>query len=135
MQAPSITYKFVIPNPVLSVPRVIGCRPVTLLPYTNNAKTLISTHCQQQHIIPCMMTHQFLHSTAKVLQENKENVILRGAGAARVFEVNHDYYTIEVCLLPSQDCGAAGPTIAPCPVSRRHCIGSFSVGERDRLTA
>lgn len=30
---------------------------------------------------------------------NRENVVLRGAGKDRVLEINHDFYTIQVCLL------------------------------------
>lgn len=30
---------------------------------------------------------------------NRDNVVIRGAGENRIFEINHDYYTIEVCVL------------------------------------
>lgn len=42
---------------------------------------------------------------------NRDNVVVRGAGEINIFEINHDYYTIEVCvlLLRGQFIGAHSP--------------------------
>lgn len=42
---------------------------------------------------------------------NRDSVVLRGGGDSRVFEVHHDFYTIEVRELLSKSGRAADPTV------------------------